>query len=687
MQNNLTLSNFWEDAFNVLQNLTTLATEETKNIAFNHIGKFNNNQEYFGDFDSLLSDIIYLYSRDQEFRNLFSYSEEEASVLVGVLNSNKDAVQELTDKKLADKVNVSGQKWREQKFEDKPEELPKIKTTTATTKNNFLSETDLADYGKKIGGAKKDLYSRLESITEDDIASKPLSKTFPEPDYAKMFADGLLSQEGAIYLSYLYKNIPTKPRKSFYVKRWVITVQNAIDTMKEMLSGTLKNVDVVTEVIKKTPHSHLGGDLGMYSNIMKGLNFPTVNVKLGKYNIKHFMKFSTKNYETGEMETKPERYVIVSGSYMIKSFETFDEAVLGLSVILDITKEKKATSKKETKFNVYQSRQTKEFFIGKKGALDIIHIMDGFSTQKEVFDYLKNNQDKLEEIWSTISSKNKAKERPEINADREGIDWRENGENISSEKLAQKFGFKGIEYGNWANLKERQDHVNNCYDALMDISNALGIESNDLTLGGSLSIAFGSRGSGGLNSASAHYEPDKVVINLTKKNGAGSLFHEYWHALDNYLSKLRGESYGFISSKPKPLYTREVNENKTGYKLDDRVNHDLLDAFKNIMDTINSSGVKERSRNLDSSRSKVYWSEPHEMSARCAENYIINKLGISGTKNDYLANFKEMGAWVNDGGLDMDTYPYPTKDEEKVINEAFDQFFDELKKSNHLKQK
>jgi FtsZ-binding cell division protein ZapB len=41
--------------------------------------------------------------------------------------------------------------------------------------------------------------------------------------------------------------------------------------------------------------------------------------------------------------------------------------------------------------------------------------------------------------------------------------------------------------------------------------------------------------------AAAHYEPGRRVINLTKLSGAGTLAHEYGHALDHYLGWVSGE--------------------------------------------------------------------------------------------------------------------------------------------------
>jgi hypothetical protein len=71
----------------------------------------------------------------------------------------------------------------------------------------------------------------------------------------------------------------------------------------------------------------------------------------------------------------------------------------------------------------------------------------------------------------------------------------------------------------------------------MDLANLLGLPPKAISLDGELGIAFGARGSG---SAAAHYEPGRVVINLTRTRGAGSLAHELGHAFDDYFGKKLG---------------------------------------------------------------------------------------------------------------------------------------------------
>lgn len=117
---------------------------------------------------------------------------------------------------------------------------------------------------------------------------------------------------------------------------------------------------------------------------------------------------------------------------------------------------------------------------------------------------------------------------------RVGRDVRNNNrKNITGQDYLDTFGFYGGEFGNWLNESDRQFSLNYGYDALIDLADALGISEKDISLGGKLSIAFGSRG---VKGAAAHFEPLRKVINLTKMNGAGSLAHEWGHALDNIIA-------------------------------------------------------------------------------------------------------------------------------------------------------
>ncbi len=83
--------------------------------------------------------------------------------------------------------------------------------------------------------------------------------------------------------------------------------------------------------------------------------------------------------------------------------------------------------------------------------------------------------------------------------------------NVTPEKFANEFGFRGVQFGNYVEQKKRVDDINEAYDALLDLANLLDVPSRALSLNGSLGIAFGAMGSGGKNPAKAHYEPDEVL--------------------------------------------------------------------------------------------------------------------------------------------------------------------------------
>jgi len=536
----------------------------------------------------------------------------------------------------------------------KQEQEPKISSTTEfdTKKQPINKLEDLQDVGEKIGGAKKDLAQALSEVTSEDIKSQPLSKVFPKPDFDKLISEKGISKDVAILLNYLYSKIPSKPRKPYQVSRWVDKVNEVIDIYRNILEeeGGSRFAERVIDGLRKS--STFQRDYNIYSAIINQLGF---GFNPGTLEIKEFSR----------ADDGKKTFSIVNGRFIVKDFDTLEDAVNGLGQIVDAKKDKP----KETKFDIYQDTKTKEYFIGKKGATGVNRIAEGFKTLKEARDFLKTNQEQLQETWDAL--RDIPTERRKENRDRKGIDWRK-GKNVDAEEFRNTFGFRGVEFGNWVNNAERQAHVNEAYDALMDLASVLGISPKALSLNGELGFAFGARGSGKFN---AHYEAGKVVINLTKTRGAGSLAHEWWHALDNYFSRARNQKTGFITERPRDLINRD------GSRVEG-VRKEMIDAFKSVMDAISGSKLKDRSEVLDKTRSEAYWSTPIEMSARSFENYIIEKLGERNQQNDYLANFKETTEWINDTKGDIDAlknYPYPLAEESPIVNEKFQQFFETIK--------
>jgi hypothetical protein len=100
------------------------------------------------------------------------------------------------------------------------------------------------------------------------------------------------------------------------------------------------------------------------------------------------------------------------------------------------------------------------------------------------------------------------------------------------DEFLTKFNFSGIEFGNWLPGKEREVVVSHALTALDDLASVLNIDASHISLNGTLSLAFGSRGT---KAGMAHYEDARKVIALTRIKGAGSLAHEFGHAIDSFV--------------------------------------------------------------------------------------------------------------------------------------------------------
>lgn len=144
--------------------------------------------------------------------------------------------------------------------------------------------------------------------------------------------------------------------------------------------------------------------------------------------------------------------------------------------------------------------------------------------------------------------------------EREGIARRLPGEDISSERLMSEFGLKGVNFGNWMKTPsaraEAQLHLNHAFDSFHDLADVLGVPPKALSLNGMLGLAIGAQGSGG--TAAAHFVAGVNEINLTRTSGAGSLAHEWAHALDHYFGVQAG-----VATATSPFLTEHASSRLT----------------------------------------------------------------------------------------------------------------------------
>lgn len=530
--------------------------------------------------------------------------------------------------------------------------LPAPEPAKAKTK----SGKDIADFGEKIAGARKDYADKLAEAMDVDIAKVPLSESWPEPDYDKLLKQGA-DPWGVAFMHSARDEVPTKPSSSWKVKRWVENVKTLREFTLEVSSGDGTKLARVKQEFGKVPHfKDLASRMDLYMEVGHSKSLKGIALKSGSYSV-----FEGKSYAPSKVmwtiEQKAKKTAFSHWPRMIATAET-REAVIAAFKEKWMAETPEEAKKKAVSFALYS--QNGKYFAGRKLGKTYVRLKE-FDDVKTAREYMANNQDELIALWD--QARKTPFERRAENSPRVGIDHR-SGADVTPEKFTEAFGFRGVQFGNYVEGTRRQADLNEAYDALMDLAGILEVPSQAMSLNGELGLAFGARGKGGLNPAAAHYEPVQVVINLTKMNGAGALAHEWFHALDNYFSRAGGSKAGFV--------TRDMHAGPD-------VRPEMLMAFREVTQQLRKSEMYKRAQKLDRTRSAPYWSTQHEMAARAFESYVIAKLQDQSLSNDYLSNIVSQQYWdaATSLGLEKaDTYPYPKQAEMPAVREVFQSLFD-----------
>jgi hypothetical protein len=548
----------------------------------------------------------------------------------------------------------------------------------AKPKSEEVAVKDQEDWGEKITTARKNISVRWnENSTDDEISSKPLSKTWPEKEF-----DDVGDAYASAFAFAARGEIPRKPNQSYKKQRWVEKVKNYRQLVKDNVVDGLLTGKITKEKMKE-----LGGKRNLQDFFAKVDLLSELDRKdWGK--VERVLSYPDSmdfNPKTDKLDIpNPKTYVRINGRN--REFNSTDPKVLA-EQIKPFLEEK--VEKPQMKFEVRGRKGS--YFVNKKGDPEYTRLAT-FDSSKEAFDFIKNNNSKLVESWESHKARvnvTKADIRNKVNKPRTGEDYR-NGKNATAEDFQNTFGIKRGTFGKWVKQgKERQDMLNGTYDALMDLANITGVPPRALSLEGKLGFAFGANGRG---KAMAHYEPGEVVINLTKTKGAGSLAHEWFHALDNYFQKKRDtlpttEKGNFITHNPETYYIgprgysvpesrfkdmRGINKNE--WRRVEGVRPEVAVSFKNLVDTLNGLDFAKRSSRLDKGKAGGYWSSNLEMAARAFESYVKAKMNANGYDNDFLANVTSATDFVRDDSR----YPYIKADEIAEVEAAFDDLFNTI---------
>lgn len=580
----------------------------------------------------------------------------------------------------------------------KPETAPETKKPTAEKADkpatSIETVAEIEDFGEKITGARKDMESFYQrEITDDDISSQPLSKIWPKKDI-----EAIEDKQTAALATVLRGTIPSKPRKGYKLNNWVEQVKNARGIMQQIMGDDTLVGQFIEQMTKVKGLQTTGYHAQLLTAIEQDQWSRVTAVDHRPYYAIQNDDGSTSPDMSFDITIDKRRHVIPTETKQIS------EVVGKVNEIL--SGEVKAPT---LKFDLYSRGRgdAKSWFITQSSDKDKTPLIT-FNDRDSARAFLKENNNDLSELWAQHKEKVNVKKtdtRSRQNRERIGPDHR-SGQDVTTEQFMKAFGLRGGQFGNWvkqgANSKDRQGMLNDAYDAFMDLAGVLGIPSEAIGLGGKLGMSFGARGKG---SAMAHYEPSQVVINLTKTKGAGTLAHEWFHALDHHFTSFRdsparnkSREDTYITYKPEPsmMYTpqkgrgyliskpalekRRANSNDPMYAAEnwapdpshpEGVRPKVEEAFADLVNALNDSPMKDRATTIDKGAPDGYWSRIIERAARSFESYIIHKLEQQGARSDFLANVTPENAFPRN----MDRYPYLLESEMAPVVEAFDNLF------------
>lgn len=509
----------------------------------------------------------------------------------------------------------------------------------------------IADVGEKIGGARKDLFAAqreayTRTISEAEYVSLPLAKLLPPLNYKELKDNGVSDEALGVY-TFFRSELERRPtgRRSWKMNRWI----DAVKALREIGSRIL-TVDEKTAGIVERANA-ISPDIAESLRLYKELDF------VGNEKVR---QFSVHKAVTTKGETL---YVLrkggndVGGRFGGRWSKDFSDIV---EVVKKMIEPKEGGEAADLTSNISVFRRGAEYIIAYKKGSRFFEFETFQSRDEALANY--RNKEKLQEYADQLQEG--------VDFDRNTFRNQENREvkreyrkgDVSADTFMQEFGFRGVEFGNWVNQVERQQRLNSAYDALKDLALTIGIPERAISLNGELGFAFGARGKKG---AAAHYEPDKIVINITKEQGAGTIAHEWWHALDNYLARKGGDTLSYLTDTLR--YERP----------------EVRDAFYELIQTIKKNGVYERSRKADQYKGHRYFTNRTELGARAFEVYVATKLAEKNQYNDFLVNLKSKAEIADMFG---EVYPYATGDEIAPIVDALDRVFRELQVENNTRK-
>ena len=420
-------------------------------------------------------------------------------------------------------------------------------TPPAPAAEGEAQPTKIDDVGEKIGGARKDQWKErglavadLDAMSESEGATLVNKANVWKPDYAEIAeaADPVT----AAMVKVVYDSLAAKPKKD--------TPQGRRDYVRGMQAvrkvyGAVQSADEAKEAYRA-----LRIEIGVERRTTGSSGFERTRDADAERALFALYKGRSDPFVFGYNELARARALLKDGfpgavepwtrRYVLRDYGGASVTDAGVSIYEERAAEMGTPLTRDQIRAGFTEVRTKA---GKVVAYAPTR-QDAMVAAKALYERTKGSTDGKEEP-----------DRPHLDkVTRENLPQRIDRE-VSAETLRESFGFRGIEFGNWAAQDERRKVLALAYDALADLASILNLPHRALSLNGTMGLAFGARGGGRF---AAHYEPGKLVVNMTKLRGAGSLAHEWAHALDHYLGELdRVDAYQSKARGASGWYSQE----------------------------------------------------------------------------------------------------------------------------------
>lgn len=488
-------------------------------------------------------------------------------------------------------------------------------------KMNYINKIE--DFGQKIGGARKDYYTEAREAAAQYLTAAnvetlkscaSLGALVKLPHLTTLTKNGAITAEAARAVLVLFRSIERKPARTFRAARWAEKTAPVLAQIADLLKGGEVSAEVSANV---------------EFEVLTLAGWPASAFSFSTYSCDRVtpQSFAACYDRVGVIR-------IFHGSHIVARVASAADAVASINVLCEKDSARRADG---PKLEAHKNRAG-VWYIHPVGKREIsIKTLEGVTDTNEVRRIMREERAELVARYKVLQSVPDL--RRDWNRPRVGEDWRK-GENITPEQFSQALPFRGVEFGNWVTQAERASLLNAAFDGFHDLAQLFGLSAEQMTLNSALAFAFASRGKAG---AMAHYESLRQVINLTKKNGAGCMAHEWFHALDNWAQSREGRG-GFATE----AYSGTSAAERAGVEL---------------VRVIRGTEFYRRSQNLAAFKGD-YWVKAVELAARGFESVCAFLLRVNGVCSDFLVNCLDLDEFTaKDTAHRSNFYPYPTEAE------------------------